>query len=119
MNMSVASIINQEEIPAILVNSMGFIVDINSSFEKTYGYKKSIVVGKPLSTIIPVNMQASHHIGFSRFLNTEKPTLLNKPINLSVQHANGTVMMAEHTIVAEKIDDQWVFAATIALKAGA
>ena len=118
MSTSVLSLISQEEIPAILVNNKGFIVDINVSFEVAYGYKKDVLIGKPLTTIIPKNLQAAHHIGFSRFLNTEKPTLLTKPLQLAVQDANGMVRMAEHCIYAEKINDQWMFAATIQLKPG-
>lgn len=115
MDTSVLSLLSQEKIPAILVNDKGFVTDINIAFSNAYGYTKDILVGKPLSTIIPENLQAAHHIGFSRFLNTEKPTLLKQPLQLAVQHASGAVLIAEHCIYAEKLDNQWVFAATIKL----
>lgn len=118
MEQTVAGMLEQEEVPAIKVNAKGFIIDMNRAFEETYGYGRREFIGRPLSVIIPKNLQASHHIGFSRFLNTEKATLMNQSLKLSIQHANGQVMTADHFIVAEKINQEWVFAATIKLIEG-
>ena len=108
----------QENLHAIMVNDKGFIVNINTAFETAYGYTKTDLVGKPLSIIIPENLRHAHDIGFSRFLKTEKPTLLGQPLQLTIQNAAGAVLMAEHNIYAEKIDNEWVFVASIQVISG-
>lgn len=58
-------------------------------------------------------MRDSHNVGFSRFLTTEQATIAGKPLALSVLRKDGKTVDAEHFILAEKRDGQWVFAATI------
>lgn len=109
----IAGIIAQENVPAITANEEGIITRINKAFEKVYGWKKKNLIGKPLVTIIPKDYHTAHDIGFSRFLKTEKPTLLGTPLALPVLLSNGGVVSAEHLIYAEKINDEWFFAALI------
>ena len=52
-------------------------------------------------------------IGFSRFLTTGAPTLLNRLIMLKAITKDRTVVDAEHTLTAERQDNEWLFAATI------
>ena len=110
---TVATIIGQEQTPAIEMDDEGFVTSINNTFEKKLGWTRQDLIGKPLTTIIPPAMRDVHAIGFSRFLSTEKPTLLNKPLQLTVQLKDGRVVKAEHIITAEKLDGRWRFAATI------
>jgi PAS domain S-box-containing protein len=82
-------------------------------FEKTWGWKKEELVGQTLTTIIPANLKDAHHMGFSRFLLTGKPTILNQALELVMVLADGEEVLAEHFIIAEKIDNKWAFGATI------
>jgi len=100
-------------IPVIIVDHEGTIVHINQIFETTWGWQKEELVGQTLTTIIPGNLKDAHHMGFSRFLLTGKPTILNQGIELAIVLADGTEAVAEHFIVAEKINGNWVFGATI------
>jgi len=100
-------------IPVIIVDHEGTIVHINQIFETTWGWQKEELVGQTLTTIIPGNLKDAHHMGFSRFLLTGKPTILNQGIELAIVRADGTEAVAEHFIVAEKINGNWVFGATI------
>jgi hypothetical protein len=52
-------------------------------------------------------------MGFSRFLLTGKPTILNQEIQLVIVLADGQERAAKHYIIAENIDGNWVFGATI------
>jgi len=99
--------------PVIIVDHEGTVVHINQIFEKTWGWQKEKLVGQTLTTIIPSNLKDAHHMGFSRFLLTGKPTILNQGIELAIVLADGTEAVAEHFIVAEKINGNWVFGATI------
>ena len=100
-------------VPVIIVDHEGTITQINRAFESTWGWKKEKLVGKTLATIIPGNLRDAHHMGFSRFLLSGKPTILNQALELVIVLADGSEAAAEHFIIAEIIEDNWVFGATI------
>ena len=99
--------------PVIIVDHEGMVVHINQIFEKTWGWQKEKLVGQTLTTIIPGNLKDAHNMGFSRFLLTGKPTILNQVLELAIVRADGTEAAAEHFIVAQNINGNWVFGATI------
>ena len=103
----------KKDIPVVLADHQGVVTYINKQFESVWKWKSEDLVGKPLTTIIPPNLRTAHHLGFSRFLTTGKPTLLNQPLKLKVMPKDGNEVDAEHIIVAEKLDGQWAFGATI------
>jgi PAS domain S-box-containing protein len=103
----------ETRIPVIIVDHDGIIIHINQMFEKTWGWKKDVLIGKTLTTIIPVNLVDAHHMGFSRFLLTGKPTILNQALELKILKMDGKEVGAEHFIIAEKISGKWVFGASI------
>ena len=103
----------ESNIPVIIVDHDGIIVHINQMFEKTWGWKKDVLIGQMLTTIIPDTLKDAHHMGFSRFLLTGKPTILNQTIELNILKMDGKEEGAEHFIIAEKINGNWVFGATI------
>ncbi|HHT9951432.1 TPA: PAS domain S-box protein [Legionella pneumophila] len=113
MSTKISEMIAQENIPAITIDEEGIITQVNETFQKIYGWEKQSLMGKPLFIIIPEEFHTAHDIGFSRFLKTEKPTLLGKPLLLSIRHANGGTLSAEHTIYAEKKAGKWAFGALI------
>ncbi|HAT8252348.1 TPA: PAS domain S-box protein [Legionella pneumophila] len=113
MSIKISEMLSQEDIPAIAIDGEGIITQINEIFQKVYGWEKPNLIGKPLFIIIPEEFHAAHDIGFSRFLKTEKPTLLGKPLALSILHATGGILSAEHTIYAEKNEGKWSFGALI------
>ena len=100
-------------VPVIVVDHEGTIMHINQMFEKTWGWPKEELIGQTLATIIPGNLKDAHNMGFSRFLLTGKPTILNQVLELVIVSADGKEVPAEHFIIAEKIDNKWVFGATI------
>ena len=103
------------DVPVIIADHLGNIIHINPIFEKIFGWKKDILVGKMISIIIPNRLKDAHHMGFSRFLVTGKPTLLNQNLKLTILTMDGKELDAEHFIVAEKINGKWVFGAKISL----
>ena len=99
--------------PVIIVDHEGIVVHINQIFETTWGWQKEMLVGQTLAAIIPGNLKDAHNMGFSRFLLTGEPTILNQVLELAIVRADGTEAAAEHFIVAQKINGNWVFGATI------
>ena len=103
----------ETNIPVIIVDHNGTVVYINQIFEKKFGWQKDLLIGKTLTTLIPVHLKDAHHMGFSRFLLTAKPTILNQPLNLKILKMDGKEVDAEHIITAEKVNGSWVFGAKI------
>src|SRR5438132_3664125 len=99
-------------VPVVLVDHLGFIIQTNAAFDAAFGWGGEIV-GKTLTTIIPAHLHDAHNLGFARFLMTGRPTLLGRPLTLLAVAKDGREFQAEHTIVAERRDGGWVFAATI------
>jgi PAS domain S-box-containing protein len=110
---TVAEFKAKKDVPVITADNHGIITYINSRFNDVYGWSEADLVGKPLSTIIPPSLHDAHNLGFSRFMLTGKPTLLGKTLSLKVITHDGVEMDAQHCIIAEQINGDWVFAATI------
>ena len=115
---TVEEILSEKEVPAIAVDEKGLITFVNQAFETTYGWSATEMIGQAITEIIPHHMRDTHSVGFSRFISTETPTLLGKPLRLPVLCKDGREIQAEHTIVAEKQNNQWRIAATIQPVAG-
>ena len=111
--LTIDSLKAETTVPVIIVDHEGIVVHINQIFEKTWGWQKEKLVGQTLATIIPGNLKDAHNMGFSRFLLTGKPTILNQGLELAIVLADGKEAVAEHFIVAQKINGNWVFGATI------
>ena len=100
-------------VPVVIADNEGRITEVNKSFEKVFGWSAQEIQGKTLATLIPTELRASHHMGFSRFLTTGTPTLLNKPLKLKAVSKTGEIFNAEHFIIAEQQQGRWIFGATI------
>ncbi len=110
---TINEIMQETNVPVVLADQEGQITYVNDQFEAVFGWHASEIMGRPLTVIIPKNLHDAHHLGFSRFLTTGKPTLLNQPLKLKTVTKKGREFDAEHTIVAEQKQGQWVFGATI------
>jgi len=110
---SIEELMSSDQIPALSTNQQGLITSVNPAFEKAYGWEVSDLIGSALTTIIPEIFHDAHNLGFSRFTADEQPTLLNQPLDLSVLTGDGNEVTAEHIIIAEKHDGEWIFAASM------
>ncbi|MCH2174259.1 MAG: PAS domain S-box protein [Lentisphaeria bacterium] len=99
---------DEKDIPVIFANSYGIISGFNEQFLKVYKWKKENLLGEPLTNIMPENYRDAHHLGFAKFIQTQTSTILNHPLELEVEYGDGTSQIAEHILVAEKIDGEWV-----------
>lgn len=110
---TIEEIRRETDVPVVIADHQGIITQVNERFEAVFGWQAHDIIGKPLSTVIPPSLHDAHHLGFSRFLTTGKPTLLNQLLKLKAVKKDGREFDAEHFIVAEERDGQWVFGATI------
>jgi PAS domain S-box-containing protein len=102
-----------DRLPLVIVNSQGTILDVNHHFETVFGWSHQEIVGQLLTVILPLYFRDAHHLGFSRFTATGISTILNHPLQLKAVTKDQREILSEHFIIAEKIDGEWVFAATL------
>ena len=110
---SLQEILDEKTIPAVAANQDGLLFFVNDSFQEEYGWSAEDLIDNPITTILPPNMREAHNLGFSRFLTTGTERIINKDISLPVLCKNGTTRDATHHIVADKVEGEWVFAASI------
>ena len=112
---TIEELMSDKELPVIIADHQGIITHLNDAFTEAFEWRAVDLIGELITKIIPSNLQDAHHLGFSRFITTGTPTLLNQPLDLEIVFAGGRIQKAQHFIVAEKRDHQWVFGARIIL----
>ncbi len=110
---TLAALKQQMDVPVVIANQQGFIIYINDCFTATLGWTADEILGKLLTTILPYSFHDCHNLAFARFQATEQSNVLNHPIRLSTITKNQKAIETEHFIVAEKLEDQWFFGATL------
>ena len=105
--------LRQKVLPFVVADQDGMIVEINDLLESTYGWTFDDLKGQSLSMILPPSYQDAHHLGFSRFKITGESQVLNHPLELMTICKDGRAINSEHFIVAERLGESWVFAATL------
>ena len=111
--MTLDELLKTSDAPVVLVDQRGSVTFVNDRFSEVFGWARGEIVGKPLTAIIPRDFHDAHHLGFSRFITTEKATLLGQSLKLKAMAKDGRVFDAEHFILGERREGQWVFGATI------
>ena len=110
---SIEELKQKSDVPVVVANHEGFITYINPSFTAVLGWQEDDVVGQPLTKVLPSSFRDAHNLAFSRFQATEKATVLNHPVQLKTVTKDRGEIVTEHFIIAEKLDDQWFFAAAL------
>ena len=103
----------ERRLPTVIADHQGIIREVNDSFTTVFGWTREEIVGKRLEVIIPPKLRDMHRLGFSRFLRTGTPTILGQPLQLRAIAKGGHEFRARHEIVAERINGNWMFAASI------
>jgi len=101
------------DIPLVVADQEGFVRYINPIFTTILGWQEEDVIGEPLTKVLPGSFRDAHNLAFSRFQATEQATVLNHPLQLKTVTKDQGEIITEHFIIAEKIGDQWFFAATL------
>lgn len=112
-NPSTLAELRETLLPLVIANQEGIITEVNSAFEQLTNWKQAEIKGQMISIILPVYFRDAHHLGFSRFRSTEVAQVLNHPLELKVITKDNQEILSEHYIIAEKINGQWFFGATL------
>ncbi len=99
--------------PFVMTDNQGIVLDINDNFEQVFGWTATEIIGQHVTIVLPATFRDAHHLGFSRFTATEVSTILEHPLKLKALTKLGKEIVSEHYIMAEKLDNQWFFAARL------
>jgi PAS domain-containing protein len=105
--------LKQGDLPVVVADHEGNIVDVNSHFETVFGWSAQEIIGQSITVILPPFFHDSHNLGFARFSATGESTVLNHPLLLKAVTKNNQEIESEHFIIAEQQAGQWLFAATL------
>jgi PAS domain S-box-containing protein len=84
----------------ITVDREGLIVEFNPAAERTFGYSRQEVLGRPMAElIVPPSLRERHHAGFARYVDTGTGPVLRQKLELPALRADGSEFLAELTIV--------------------
>jgi PAS domain S-box-containing protein len=110
---TIAQIKAEAHAAVVVADYRGIITEVNDRFTAELGWQRDEIVGMRLETIIPTRLRDTHRLGFSRFLRTQRPTILGQPLDLKALTRDGREIDATHLIVAEHVNGNWMFAASI------
>jgi PAS domain S-box-containing protein len=75
------------------------ITEFNPAAERTFGYRRDAVLGRPLAeVIIPPSFRDQHHRGFARYLATGDARVLGRRIEMLAMRADGSEFPVELAI---------------------
>ncbi|MGR3294446.1 MAG: PAS domain S-box protein [Candidatus Scalindua sp.] len=99
---------------AIVCDENGKITIWNKSAEKIFGFSKSEIIGKPVSTIIPERYIEKHQKGVDRFLESDKTGIMDKIVEFSGMKKDGVEFPLEMSLSYQKTrDGHYAFTAII------
>ena len=83
----------------VTMDQDGLIIEFNPAAEKTFGYARSEVLGKPLADLmIPPSLRQSHREGLRRYLAGGAGRVLGKRLELPAMRADGSEFPVELTV---------------------
>ncbi len=85
----------------IAIDHEGRIIEFNKAAEKTFGYRRTDVLGKNMAKlIVPPHLRHRHDDGIGRYLATGVGRNLGRRLELTAQRADGTEFPVELSISA-------------------
>lgn len=96
----------------VTVDHEGRFIDFNPAAERTFGYKKSDVLGREMTElIVPPALRAGHRGGMARMLSGGAPRMLGQRIEITAMRADGTEFPVELAITRLAVEGPPIFTA--------
>ena len=96
----------------ISIDHEGNVVEWNPAAERTFGYERARVLGRPMHEfIVPHHMRPLHQAGMEHYLRTGHGPVLGKRIEITGLHASGVEFPVELAITPLVLDGTPVFTA--------
>jgi PAS domain S-box-containing protein len=89
----------------VTIDHEGRITEFNLAAERTFGFHRDEVMGRPLAdVIIPPSLRARHREGFARYLATGEARVLGERIEMPAVRADGSEFPVELAITRIPLD---------------
>jgi two-component system cell cycle sensor histidine kinase/response regulator CckA len=83
----------------VTMDTQGNITDFNPAAERTFGYRRADVIGRPMAElIVPPGFRAAHRLGLQRHLATGETHVIGRRIELTAMRADGSEFPVELSI---------------------
>ena len=83
----------------VTMDPRGNITDFNPAAERTFGYRRADVIGRPMAElIVPPGFRAAHRLGLERHLATGETHVIGRRIELTAMRADGSEFPVELSI---------------------
>jgi PAS domain S-box-containing protein len=94
----------------VLMDHHGRITDFNPAAERTFGYARDEVIGRPLADVlVPPHLRDAHRAGLTRYLATGEGPIVGRRIEVSAVRKTGAEFPVEIAIVRIGSDGPPVF----------
>ena len=100
-----AAILNSALDCIVTMDHEGRITEFNPTAERTFGYRRDKVMGRPMAdVIIPPSLREQHRRGLARYMATGAATVLGRRLELNAIRADGSEFPVELGIVRIPLD---------------
>ena len=88
----------------VTIDHHGLILEFNSAAERTFGYRREEVLGRPMvELLVPVELRAAHTEGFGRYLATGVGKFIGHRIEIEALRSDGTTFPVELAVAKLEI----------------
>ncbi len=96
----------------ISIDSEGKVLDFNPAAERTFGFGRDEIVGKPMvDYIIPEKYREAHRNGLARYLETGQGKVIGTRVEITALRSDGTEFPVELAIKPIQLGDRLIFTA--------
>ena len=83
----------------VTIDHRGHILDFNPAAERTFGYRRADVIGRPMGDVlVPPALRDEHRRGLARHLETGEARVIGRRIEMTAQRADGSQFPVELAI---------------------
>ena len=96
----------------IVIDEAGNVVEFNPAAERTFGHRRTAVMGRPIGDIIvPPHLRDRHAAGFARYIATGEAKVLGRRMEIEGMRADGEVFPLELAITEVRLPGRRLFTA--------
>jgi diguanylate cyclase (GGDEF)-like protein/PAS domain S-box-containing protein len=96
----------------ITIDHEGLVREFNPAAERTFGYRRSEVIGRTLAElIVPPALRAAHRDGLARYLSTAEAHILDRRIEMEAMRRDGTIFPVEIAVTRLELSGKPAFTA--------
>ena len=108
-----ASVVQSSLDAIVVMDHRGLIVEFNPSAERTFGYRRAEVIGRPVAELMPPDLADRHRKALDRYLRTGESRILGERMETTARHREGRDFPVELSIARVEGKDPAVFIGSI------